>query len=108
MLPQALQDFTGDLLEEDIKAEIIKRIRRYLQETNLLRQNQGNVTLDYRLIDTQTGFLYKIRSHWRKEQIQQRAIVCVPVRSILYVSVHVHFTPQRKQKCPFSIQKGYI
>jgi hypothetical protein len=87
MLPQNLQNLTGDLSEEDIRSEITTRIRRYLQETNLLQQNPGNITLDYELIYTQTRFLYRIRSHWRKEQIQQRAIVCVAAQ-FLCISIH--------------------
>lgn len=75
MLPQKLQNLDEELSEEDIRSKLIMKITRFLQEASLLNQKQGNISLDYQLINTQASFLYKIRLHERSKQINQREMV---------------------------------
>ncbi|XP_062621693.1 uncharacterized protein LOC134283266 [Saccostrea cucullata] len=72
MLPQRLQNLDVELLEEDIKAEIMLNIKFFLQETSLLNKDQGNVTFNHESINKQTNLIYQIRAHEREIQLQQR------------------------------------
>ncbi|XP_062608038.1 polycystin-1-like protein 2 [Saccostrea cucullata] len=72
MLPRKLQNLDVELSEDDIRAEIMLHLKFFLQETSLLKQNQGNVTLDFQSINRQVDFIYQIRAHERQFQLQQR------------------------------------
>ncbi|XP_061172424.1 uncharacterized protein LOC133181815 [Saccostrea echinata] len=76
MLPRKLQDLDVELSEDNIRAEIMLHVKFFLQETSLLKQNQGNITLDYQSINRQVDFIYRIRAHGRQFQLQQRETVC--------------------------------
>lgn len=75
MLPEKLQNLDDELSEEEIRSTIIIQTTRFLQETFLLKKNQGNVTLDHQLINLQASFLFRIRSHERSRQIKQKELV---------------------------------
>ncbi|XP_061167212.1 polycystin-1-like protein 2 [Saccostrea echinata] len=92
MLPEKLQDLNEELSEEAIKGDIIIGIKRFLQETDLLQKDQGNITLDYSEINRRAHMLYRIRSHHRQLQILQRdtAKKFIPIiKEILRVFVTV-------------------
>lgn len=75
MLPSQLQNFDEPLSEEGIKEDILRRIRQILQESSLLRQNNGNVTVDYGVINRQSRLIFQLRARERIFQAEQRKTV---------------------------------
>lgn len=75
MLPSQLQNFDEPLSEEGIKEDILRRIRQIVQESSLLRQNSGNVTVDYGVINRQSHLIFQLRARERIFQAEQRKTV---------------------------------
>lgn len=79
MLPKKLHNLDEELSQEELRSTIILKTTRFLQETSLLKQNQGNVTLNHQLINLYASVLFQIRSHERSKQIKQRELVSLVI-----------------------------
>lgn len=88
MLPSQLQNFDEPLSEEGIKEDILRRIRQILQESSLLRQNSGNVTVDYGVINRQSHLIFQLRARERIFQAEQRKTV----KTLMLNYINQHFS----------------
>lgn len=75
MLPLYLQDLDEPMSEEGIKEDIMRNIKHILQESSLLRQKHGNVSLDHGLINRQAYLIFQLRARERITQVEQRNTV---------------------------------
>lgn len=88
MLPSKLQNFDEPLSEEGLKEYILRRIRQILQESSLLRQNSGNVTVDHGVINRQSHLIFQLRARERILQAEQRKTVS----SLMLNYINQHFS----------------